>query len=177
MKVSSSCMFHLGSRVSLYLSAKSGWCVHEVSGTRKSFLLTTFSQICSRELSRSVFGLAGFFLQVATALPQREAFLLEQSWFKYSDTAKDCFLTGQGQAALGSHGFLFGRLFVWVSPCQKWPNTLENGCWLPPCDHIQYPQWNPFPHQTRRVKRDEWSSPASLLHSWHWVLLWIKYTY
>ena len=78
MRVSSSCMFHLGSRVSLYLSAKSGWCVHEVSGTRKSFLLTTFSQICSRELSRSVFGLAGFFLQVATALPQNQAFLLEQ---------------------------------------------------------------------------------------------------
>ena len=79
MRVSSSCMFHLGSIVSSYLSAKYGWCVHEVSGTRKSFLLTTFSQICSRELSRSVFGLAGFFLQVATALPQNQAFLLEQS--------------------------------------------------------------------------------------------------
>ena len=135
MRVSSSCMFHLGSIVSSYLSAKSGWCVHEVSGTRKSFLLTTFSQICSRELSRSVFGLAGFFLQVATALPQKQAFLLEQSGWVDSNIQilqKTAFWLVKSRLAQGSPGCLFVR----VSPCRKWPTTLENGCWLPPSYHI-----------------------------------------
>ena len=74
MRVSSSCMFHLGSRVSLYLSAKSGWCDHEVSGTRKSFLLTTFGQICSQELSRSVFGLQDFFIKLPLLSPRNRLF-------------------------------------------------------------------------------------------------------
>ena len=33
------------------------------------------------------------------------------------------------------------------SPCQKRPNTRENGCWLPQSDHIQ--RWYTFPDQTR----------------------------
>ena len=74
MRVSSSCMFHLGSRVSLYHTAKTGWCVHEVSGTRKSFLLTTFSQICSQELSRSVFGLQDFFFKLPLLSPRGRLF-------------------------------------------------------------------------------------------------------
>ena len=99
MKVSSSCMFHLGSRVSLYLSAKSGWCDHEVSGTRKSFLLTTFGQICSQELSRSVFGLQDFFIKLPLLSPRTRLFYWSKvGWFKYSDIAKDCLLTGQEQA-------------------------------------------------------------------------------
>ena len=30
--------------------------------------------------------------------------------------------------------------------------------------------WNPFPRQTKPGKRNDWNGPASLLHSWHWVL-------
>ena len=48
--------------------------------------------------------------------------------------AKDCLFTlVKSRLALGSPGWLFVRL----SPCRKWPNTQENGFWLPPSDHIQ----------------------------------------
>ena len=41
--------------------------------------------------------------------------------------AKDCLLTlVKSRLALGSPGCSFVRL----SPCQKWPNTKENGYWL-----------------------------------------------
>ena len=32
---------------------------------------------------------------------------------------------------------LFGYSVVCSSPCRKWPNTEENGCWVPPSDHIK----------------------------------------
>ena len=41
---------------------------------------------------------------------------------------KTAFWLVKSRLALGSPGCLFVR----VSPCRKWPNTLENGCWLPP---------------------------------------------
>ena len=82
--------------------------------------------------------------------------LTSQSSEKSSLIAEDCLLTGQEQAC-----FRITRLFVcffcWLSsPCQKWPNTQENGCWLPHSDHIH--SWNPFPDQTRPGMRNYWSS-------------------
>ena len=42
--------------------------------------------------------------------------------------AKDCLLTlVKSRLALGSPGCLVGCSFVHLSPCQKWPNTQENG--------------------------------------------------
>ena len=42
--------------------------------------------------------------------------------------AKDCLFTlVKSRLALGSPGWLFVRL----SPCRKWPNTQENGCYCP----------------------------------------------
>ena len=65
--------------------------------------------------------------------------------------AKDCLLTCQEQACTR-----ITRLFVRLPPCQKWPYTQENGCWLPPSDHIHI--WNPFP--ARPEKRNNWSSKS-----------------
>ena len=42
--------------------------------------------------------------------------------------------------------------FVRSSPCRKWPNTEENGCWLPPSDHIQ----SETLFQTRQDQGKEW---------------------
>ena len=65
--------------------------------------------------------------------------------------AKDCSPTGQEQACTRII-WLFGcSLVCLMSPCRKWPNTQENGCWQPPSDHIH--SWNPFPDQTRK---EEW---------------------
>ena len=44
------------------------------------------------------------------------------------------------------------RLFVCSPPCRKWPNTQENGCWLPPSDHIQ----SETLFQTRQDQGKEW---------------------
>ena len=78
--------------------------------------------------------------------------------------AKDCLLTlVKGRLALGSPGCSF----VCLSPCQKWPNTQDNGCWLPPSDHIQ----SETHFQTRQDQENGMNGPASLLHSWRWVLL------
>ena len=69
-----------------------------------------------------------------------------------------CLLTGKEWAC---------TKIIWLTPCQKWPYTHENGCWLPQSDHIhrQYP----FPDQ-------EWGmiGRASVLHSWQWVLFFLK---
>ena len=78
--------------------------------------------------------------------------------------AKDCLLTlVKGRLALRSPGC---RLFVRLSPCRKWPNTQKNGCWLPPSDHIQRKTL----FQTRQDQEKGMNGPASLLHSWRWVL-------
>ena len=65
--------------------------------------------------------------------------------------------TGQEQACTR-----FTRLFVCSSPCRKWPN---NGCCLPPSDHIQ----SKILFQTKQDQERGMNGPASLLHSWHWV--------
>ena len=70
--------------------------------------------------------------------------------------------TGQGQACTR-----ITRLFVCSWPCRKWPNTQKNGCWLPPSDHIQ----SKTLFQTRQDQEKGMNGPASLLHSWRWVLL------
>ena len=66
-------------------------------------------------------------------------------------------------------------LFVRSSPCRKWPNTQENGCWLPPSDHIQ----SETLFQTRQDQEKGINGSASLLHSWRWVLfvnlIWLTY--
>ena len=49
---------------------------------------------------------------------------------------------------------LVGWLVVLVSPCRKWPNTQEDGCWLPHSDHIHIH----IPGQTRPGMRNNWSS-------------------
>ena len=77
--------------------------------------------------------------------------------------AKDWLLTGQEQAWPRITWF-----FGWLSPCRKWPNTQEHGCWLPPSDHIY--SWNPFSRPDQTKKRGIIGS-ASLLYSWHWDLL------
>ena len=79
--------------------------------------------------------------------------------------AKHCLLTGQ-EKPCSRITWLFVRLFVRLSPCQKWPNTKENGYWLPPSDHIQ----SETLFQTRQDQEKEMNGPASLLHSWRWVL-------
>ena len=58
------------------------------------------------------------------------------------------------------------RLFGCSWPCRKWPNTQENGCCLPPSDHIQ----SKILFQTKQDQERGMNGPASLLHSWHWVL-------
>ena len=69
---------------------------------------------------------------------------------------KIAFSLFKSRLALGSPGCSVGC----SSPCRKWPNTQENGYWLPPSDHI-----HSWPDQERGI-----ISQASLLHSWHWVL-------
>ena len=73
--------------------------------------------------------------------------------------------TGQGQACTRITR-LFVCLFVCSWPCRKWPNTQKNGCWLPPSDHIQ----SKTLFQTRQDQEKGMNGPASLLHSWRWVL-------
>ena len=76
--------------------------------------------------------------------------------------AKDCLLTlVKSRLALGSPGC--------SSPCRIWPNTQENGCCLPPSDHIQ----SKILFQTKQDQERGMNGPASLLHSWHWVLFYI----
>ena len=58
-----------------HLSAQFGF-VHEVTGTRRDFLLTSFSQICSQELSLAVFGQAGFIFNLPLLLSDNKVFLL-----------------------------------------------------------------------------------------------------
>ena len=72
----------------------------------------------------------------------------------------------KSRLALGSPGCSFVRL----SPCQKWPNTKENGYWLPPSDHIQ----SETLFQTRQDQEKGMNGPASLLHSWRGVLFILK---
>ena len=77
--------------------------------------------------------------------------------------AKDCLLTlVKSRLALGSPGCSW--------PCRKWPNTQENGCCLPPSDHIQ----SKILFQTKQDQERGMNGPASLLHSWHWVLFHFK---
>ena len=78
---------------------------------------------------------------------------------KYEILQKTAFSLVKSRLALGSPGCSF----VWLSPCRKLPNTQENGWWLAHSDHIH--SWNPFLDQERGI-----IGPASLLHSWHWVL-------
>ena len=84
----------------------------------------------------------------------------------YCAIAKDCLLTlVKSRLALGSPGCDCS------SPCQKWPNTQENGCWLLPSGHIQ--SENLF--QIRQYQKKGMNGPASLLHSWRWVLLYCRF--
>ena len=62
-----------------------------------------------------------------------------------------------GKQACTRINWLFCRC-LWP-PSQKWPNTQEDGC----NGHIK--KRNSFPDQERGM-----NVPASLLHSWHWVL-------
>ena len=71
--------------------------------------------------------------------------------------AKDLLLTGE-QAC---------TCFGWVSACRKWSNTHGNGCWLCPSYQIQ----SETLFQTRQDQERGMNGQASLLHSWHWVLL------
>ena len=81
----------------------------------------------------------------------------------YTFFAKDCLLTlVKSRLALGSPRCSFGC----SSPCRKWPNTQGNGCWLPLSDHIQ----SETLFQTRQDQEKGMNGPASLLHSWRWVL-------
>ena len=68
----------------------------------------------------------------------------------------DCLLTGQEQACTR-----ITWLVVCLSPCRKWPNTQENGCCLPPSDHIQ----SKILFQTKQDQERGMNGPASLLHS------------
>ena len=78
--------------------------------------------------------------------------------------AKDCLLTlVKSRLALGSPGWLFVRSFVTMP---KMAQYTEKWLLLPPSDHIQ--SVTLFPDQERGM-----NGPASLLHSWHWVLLFI----
>ena len=83
--------------------------------------------------------------------------------------AKDRLLTlVKSRLALRSPGCLFGCL----SPCQKLPNTQENGCLLPSSDHIQ----GETLFQARLDEEREIIGPASLLHivdngSYIWLTL------
>ena len=76
---------------------------------------------------------------------------------------KTAFSLVKSRLALKSHCCLVVHSFVQVSPCRKLPNTQENSCWAPLSAHIH--RWHPFPDQERGI-----IGPASLLHSWHWVL-------
>ena len=68
--------------------------------------------------------------------------------------------TGQEQAC-SRITWLVGR-----DRAEKGPNTQENGCWLPPGDHIQ----SETLFETRQDQDRGMNGSASLLHSWHWVL-------
>ena len=78
-----------------------------------------------------------------------------KSSLRFGDNfAKDCLLTlVKSRLALGSPGC--------SSPCRKWPNTQENGCCLPPSDHIQ----SKILFQTKQDQERGMNGPASLLHS------------
>ena len=55
---------------------------------------------------------------------------------------------------------LVGRLFV----CHhEWPNTQENGCWLPTSDHVH----SKTLFQTLQDQKRGMIGTASLLHCWH----------
>ena len=65
--------------------------------------------------------------------------------------AKDCSPTGQEQAFTWIIRLFCCSFVCSMSPRRKWPNTQENGCWLPPSHHIH--SWNHFPG-----KRNNWFS-------------------
>ena len=88
------------------------------------------------------------------------------TWDKRQQLQKTAFSHWLRAGLLQDHPVV--RLFVCSSPCRKWPNTQENGCWLPPSDHIQSETL--FSNQEGGM-----NVPASHLHSWHWVLfLWFS---
>ena len=70
------------------------------------------------------------------------------------------FHTGQEQACTRITR-LFVRLFVCSSPCQKWPNTQENGCY---CPLVVTSKVKLF-FQTTQDEERGMNGPASLLHS------------
>ena len=79
---------------------------------------------------------------------------------------KDCFFTSQEQACTRI-AWLFVCLFNVTMP--KWPNTQENGCSLPPCDHNQ----GQTLFQTRLDQEKATIGSAVFLHCWHWILLFL----
>ena len=60
-----------------------------------------------------------------------------------------------------------GWLFVCLSPCRNWPNSQENGCWMPPSNHINLGKTL---LQTRPDQERGMIGPPSPLHSLNWVL-------
>ena len=86
------------------------------------------------------------------------------TWDKRQQLQKTAFSHWLRAGLLQDHPVV--RLFVCSSPCRKWPNTQENGCCLPPSDHIQ----SKILFQTKQDQERGMNGPASLLHSWHWVL-------
>jgi len=67
--------------------------------------------------------------------------------------AKDCLLTGQGQASSR-----ITRLVGCLSPCQRWSNTQENCHWLPFSDYNYW--WYPLLDQARIGIRNTWSNQS-----------------
>ena len=82
------------------------------------------------------------FPRTAVKILQKTAFSLVKSWLALRSL--DC-------------------LFVCLSPCGKWPHTQENGCYCPP---LITSIWETL----LQTRQDQERGPASLLHSWHWVL-------
>ena len=71
---------------------------------------------------------------------------------------KTAFSLVKSRLALGSPGCL--GVFS-SSPCRKGPNTQENGCWLPPSDHIQS---ETLLQNRQDQEKKGMDGPASLLH-------------
>ena len=101
-----------------------------------------------------------FFKQHLSPLPNHSENHAPWSSFRFYNFCKrlPCLLTGKEWAC---------TKIIRLSPCRKWPNTQENGCWLPQSDHIH--RRYPFPDQ-------EWGiiGQASVLHSWQRVMFFLK---
>ena len=67
---------------------------------------------------------------------------------------KYCLLTGQEQACTRIT-WLFVCLFLRSAPCQKWLNTQENGCWLPPRANVITSKVKPF-SRPDNARKEEW---------------------